>query len=178
MSGFTEDTVKVYLGTETAPKLQELGVLLVDTTYIKVRFLGGEKGEYKFRGWESNTGYFLGDAEFEIKAEITSISPNMGSWMGGSILTLSGFGFSSEVSEEYIYFGDTNCVIHSTNDTQVVCHTLPPIYKNIEGDVPAEDLSEIGVCVVYNIYIYYIYNIYIQYIYSIYIYNIYIGSDT
>ena len=147
MSGFTEDTVKVYLGTETTPKIQELGVLEIDsdTGSTKVRFQGGEIGTYKITAREESTGNFLGNAEFTIKAEITSITPERGSWMGGGTLTLTGHGFSPDIHEEYIYFGDTPCIIQETEETQIICQILPPIYTNIEQEVPAEDVSTIGV---------------------------------
>ena len=62
-------------------------------------------------------------------ADITNISPRYGSLEGGTLITISGRGFSREGKQgtTVVYVGNTICkqVEYYTTDTQIVCRTQP-----------------------------------------------------
>ena len=56
-------------------------------------------------------------------AEISSVSPQQGSVAGGTLLTVSGRGFSSNRSQISVTIGGTVCAVSSTSYSQIMCTT-------------------------------------------------------
>ncbi|XP_043545299.1 PKHD1 like 1, tandem duplicate 1 [Chiloscyllium plagiosum] len=54
---------------------------------------------------------------------ITTINPRRGGTGGGTKLTITGSGFSSDISENNVIIAETPCEIQSVNETNIVCVT-------------------------------------------------------
>ncbi|XP_061682368.1 PKHD1 like 1, tandem duplicate 1 [Syngnathoides biaculeatus] len=61
------------------------------------------------------------NATIEYVLEVHSISPTRGSLMGGTQLTISGNGFSQNISDNKVYFGDSECEVRVASDTELRC---------------------------------------------------------
>jgi hypothetical protein len=74
---------------------------------------------------------------FSYSFTITSITPNTGSYNGGTLLTITGSNFSPATGDTLVYVGSTLnwfCAIESINSTVIQCRT-PPISKDYQpGD--------------------------------------------
>ena len=131
---------------------EELGVKEIsndasESGSVVARFVGGEQGEYGVEMWVNGIGV-LGDSGtppvFSIHSSISSVSPAWGSMAGGTEVTVTGSGFSEQVGDMYIYFGESECVIRESTTTQIVCTThsaLPPGTPAL----PSSDMPTIGV---------------------------------
>ena len=58
-------------------------------------------------------------------AELTTVSPSDGSVAGGTLLTLSGRGFSSEISKVSVSIGGSVCTVLTSSYSTVTCTTSP-----------------------------------------------------
>ena len=63
------------------------------------------------------------NASFTLRPSIRSISPQTGSLMGGSILTIKGNGFSSDPNQSVVQIAGAPCKILSASYNQVQCQT-------------------------------------------------------
>lgn len=61
--------------------------------------------------------------QFKYILEVTDISPGHGSIIGGSVLTLSGRGFSDNASAIAVTVGDVPCRVLSSRSTTIMCKT-------------------------------------------------------
>ena len=59
------------------------------------------------------------------EGEVTSITPATGSTEGGTILTISGYGFSSQMSNNVVLIGNLSCQIIYSNYSTIQCITPP-----------------------------------------------------
>ena len=55
------------------------------------------------------------------KFEITNVYPRQGSLEGGTMITITGNGFSTNASLNVVMFGDTNCKVQTSTARQLVC---------------------------------------------------------
>eukprot|EP00760_Papus_ankaliazontas_P035240 PhM_4_TR769/c0_g1_i1/m.39650 len=60
-----------------------------------------------------------------ISPTVSSIHPSNGTAAGGTVVTLSGFGFGNTASDVQVAFDGKKCEILSAQDGQVVCRTSP-----------------------------------------------------
>ena len=74
---------------------------------------------------------------------ITSISPNMGSIVGGTIVTVVGHGFLSTPTDMTVYIGGRICDVIDTSDTRYIpnIHALTETFQCITR--PVEDLESL-----------------------------------
>ena len=61
--------------------------------------------------------------QFKYVLEVTGISPRHGSIFGGTIVNVSGRGFSDNTSAVLVNIGDVPCKILSSGSTRIVCKT-------------------------------------------------------
>ncbi|XP_019729703.1 PKHD1 like 1, tandem duplicate 1 [Hippocampus comes] len=61
------------------------------------------------------------DASIEYVLEVHGISPTTGSLMGGTQLTISGSGFSQNVSDNKVYFGESECEVQVASENELRC---------------------------------------------------------
>jgi hypothetical protein len=57
----------------------------------------------------------------DIKFRITNVYPLQGSVMGGTRLTITGEGFSTNTTGTSVRVGQNECVIESATATQIIC---------------------------------------------------------
>ena len=55
--------------------------------------------------------------------QVFGVFPNIGSVLGGSLLIISGVGFSNYTDDTEVYIDDLPCELMSTNSTQITCKT-------------------------------------------------------
>jgi hypothetical protein len=79
-----------------------------------------------------------GADQFQYLFSITSVTPNTGSYNGGTLLTITGTNFSPATADTLVYIGDTLnwfCNIETITATQITCRT-PAIHKDYKvGEV-------------------------------------------
>ncbi|XP_057684607.1 fibrocystin-L-like [Corythoichthys intestinalis] len=61
------------------------------------------------------------NSTIEYVLEVHSISPTVGSLMGGTELTISGSGFSRNVSDNKVYLGDSECEVQVASEHELQC---------------------------------------------------------
>ena len=137
--GCTSENTKVFLEEDI---LQILPIKEIGGGEIKVVFGGYKAGTYhivvKSFGYE---GYWKGRMELTVDSSIASITPNIGSWMGGTKVVIAGQGFYTDYSRSsvYVYMGNTKCKIHSATTTQIECVTESSLMKDA-STLPENDV--------------------------------------
>lgn len=76
--------------------------------------------QYLYDATLSGTPY-----NFYLLPAVSSISPAMGSVAGGTVLTITGTGFSNNVSRNVVYAGGQPCTVISADFTSLQCVTSP-----------------------------------------------------
>ncbi|XP_006825958.1 fibrocystin-L-like [Saccoglossus kowalevskii] len=80
-------------------------------------------GVYDVRLYVDNVGY--ADSSFETtityQLSVTAINPGYGSIKGGTLVTISGEGFSNVNSENVVIFGNIECLVISSNSNEIQC---------------------------------------------------------
>jgi hypothetical protein len=103
--------------------------------YIKVKFGGSESGLYdvfvraKSYGRFDSTGVTL-----RTIGVVTSFSPNQGSLFGGTLITVTGYNFSTDIQDNPIRIGYTDCLVESSTNTQIICRTTPRVQETVGTD--------------------------------------------
>ena len=59
--------------------------------------------------------------KIEYVCEVTNVSPEYGSQLGGTMVTIQGDGFSTKCKDNEVTFGSTICNIASCSNSQIVC---------------------------------------------------------
>ena len=59
--------------------------------------------------------------DVELLARISAVSPQLGSTAGGSLLTISGYGFGTSAEEVDVHVGDLSCRVTAVQNTQIQC---------------------------------------------------------
>jgi len=65
---------------------------------------------------------------------VTSIEPNTGSMAGGTLVTITGGGFSMDESKNEVTIGNYPCKILSSTIEQIICSTAPEGFVNTTTD--------------------------------------------
>ncbi|XP_061110160.1 fibrocystin-L-like isoform X2 [Conger conger] len=86
-------------------------------------------GLYNVHVQAGNWGYATTNngmnATIKYVLEVTDIYPKWGSLYGGAMITITGSGFSSNISDNTVSIGGTLCVVTSASDHQLECTTQP-----------------------------------------------------
>ena len=61
--------------------------------------------------------------QFKYVLEVSDISPRYGSVFGGTVVTLTGCGFSDNASAVVVNIGDVPCEVLSSRSTEIMCKT-------------------------------------------------------
>ena len=69
---------------------------------------------------------FSAISDITYSLEVTAISPEYGSLLGGTELTITGEGFSNDPDVNSVKLGGVVCDIMSCSDTEIVCTTGKP----------------------------------------------------
>lgn len=111
----------------------------MNNTYIKVGLSGGLPGVYTVEvSFSHSVGNSVpvinGSNIFEYKLQVVSVYPKVGSFFGGTLITITGVNFSPAQGETHVYVGPALnwfcSIISITNDT-IKCRT-PMINSNYE----------------------------------------------
>ncbi|KAI5941136.1 Fibrocystin [Manis javanica] len=79
------------------------------------------------------------DLHIQYITEVFNIEPCCGSLLGGTVLSISGMGFSRDPALAWVLVGNRSCDIVNSTDTDILCET-PPAPPRPDGDrlaVPA-----------------------------------------
>lgn len=87
---------------------------------IRVKFGGAESGKYKLVVSTEADGA-LSELDFEVVADVTSISPISGSASGGTLMTITGRNFSTDPIDNPVKFGAAKCLVESSTKTEIKC---------------------------------------------------------
>lgn len=69
-------------------------------------------------------GADVGDTtNFVLKPSVTDVSPSSGSQAGGTLLTITGDGFSNVISDNVVHIGSTLCDVLTSSFDTIVCRT-------------------------------------------------------
>ena len=102
-----------------------LNVTLVDSGTITCIISPMEANDYNIRVFVREYGYaeFVNDTIITSPLMIRSVSPDRGSKRGGTLVTISGFGFSTKSTGNYVSLNNKKCVIVTSNYTTIQCVT-------------------------------------------------------
>jgi IPT/TIG domain len=133
--GLDQTQIGVFLSNSSG-KVYKLKVISINDSIIVAGLPGGYPGTFTVQITKPDTSgdsipATVGADEFQYLFSITSISPNTGSYNGGTLITITGNNFSPAYSDTLVYIGDTLnwfCNIETITKTQITCRT-PDISK-------------------------------------------------
>ena len=139
--GNNSAAISVYLANATA-KVYTLKVLQSNDTYIKAGLSGGLFGNFTVvvnvptigDSINSNATSHL----FNYSFTVSSVTPNNGSYNGGTLITIKGTNFVSDPQQTLAYVGwalNWFCNIETINSTVITCRT-PPINPTYNVSTP------------------------------------------
>ena len=67
---------------------------------------------------------------------VTDFQPRSGSVNGGTLITITGYNFSTDILDNPVRMGYTDCIVESSSNTEIKCRTLP----RMEGVPGTEDI--------------------------------------
>ena len=86
-------------------------------------------------------GFSSTDFDIEYVLSLTNVSPNKGSYAGGSILTITGEGFGTVDSDVEVKVGNKNCEVLTVTDTTITCKQ-PSITRTVKVDNGGQHASK------------------------------------
>ena len=93
-------------------------------TYIKCRTLEINPGRHPVQVFVPGAGVSIDSTYVVIDLTVTSISPNRGSLLGGTKLTIHGSGFSTKNSSDLaVSIGDRSCHVTDSTNNRITCVT-------------------------------------------------------
>jgi len=102
-----------------------LNVMGVDefTKTLTVQFPGAASGIYAFkvRGLGGSLSCPPSTIRIETVMMLTDFTPKYGSTKGGTLLTLTGYHFGNEITDNPVKVGDNDCFVETTSDTEITC---------------------------------------------------------
>ena len=106
-----------------------------ETASISCTFNPIEAGSYTVRVVTPvGEAMFSNSPVVESEARVTSLTPSTGSAEGGNTITISGYGFSSQISNNNVLIGNKPCQIMYSNYTTIRC-VVPPGSMNTNATV-------------------------------------------
>lgn len=137
--GSDQSLIKVWLSNNTHPRVYEMKVLeLKSTTEMVVGISGGLPETYSLHltvnDEQATIGPDVGGIpanQFKYELDVLTVSPNEGSYYGGTLLTITGINFAPTLQENMVFIGnEVNwfCRIVTLSETQITCRT-PPMHE-------------------------------------------------
>jgi hypothetical protein len=123
--GTNKNDYESYLDNEATPfvPLYTLNIYNISDSMINCSLGGGKVGSYRFRLLKINFGSVKiepsNNGIFQYKFDLASITPSIGSMMGGTELTLTGVNISPKNSQNQVYIGVENilCDVKEASNT-------------------------------------------------------------
>jgi hypothetical protein len=96
--------------------------------YIKAKFGGSESDIYNLRVRARSYGNFdTTGITLTTIGKVTNYNPKSGSVHGGTLITIDGYHFSTDIQDNPIRIGYTDCLVESSTPTQIKCRTEPRV---------------------------------------------------
>ena len=99
---------------------------------VTVKFNGAPPAQYELWVTANSPSAYgrLNTSSITLRTSstVTAVSPNSGSVLGGTLLTITGTNFSEEITEQVVKVGDNYCDILSATVSQLVCRIRPTGY--------------------------------------------------
>lgn len=103
-----------------------------NNSYIKAGFSGGIFGNFtvvvNVPSLGDSINITAGSNLFNYSFSVSSVTPNNGSNFGGTLITIRGTNFISDLQQTHVYIGSTSngfCNIETINSTLITCRTPP-----------------------------------------------------
>lgn len=89
---------------------------------VDIKFPGAESGSYHVQLSSTQVGRIYQDPlALEVIGKITSFSPQSGSALGGTLVTIDGVNFSDNPLDNPVKVGDNYCLVETTSASQITC---------------------------------------------------------
>jgi hypothetical protein len=136
----TKSDLSASLVLSTDPsKVRQLNIIEIDDVNKKLilRYGGAPSGLYILKLTSQLYGNFdASSLTFQAIGKVTDFQPRSGSLNGGTLITITGYNFSTDIMNNNVRIGYTDCLVESSSNNEVKCRTLP----RMEGEVGADDL--------------------------------------
>ena len=137
VNGFTGTLVKSdftcrFVSTTNSSYIRPLNIIAVGNDvgnkYLQVKFGGALSGTFKLLVNSYLNGKFdASTLTFEAIGIVTDYQPRKGSLYGGTIITITGYDFSTDITDNPVKIGNTECTVISSSINQIKCKTLPRV---------------------------------------------------
>ena len=143
-----------FMDTTTLFPAYTLDIIDSTATKITCRLKGGKIGTYTMRISKNgigSSGVISANVNvFKYELNVSSISPNVGSKAGGTILTITGVNFSPIKNQNQVFIGAHNipCIVTEATKTQLKCLTgpSPPTYSGQNTVIVAQRIVNEAIC--------------------------------
>jgi hypothetical protein len=127
----TDSFTVFMIPTDTTLKTRQLNVVNVDSanSEITVKYGGAQSNVYTLQVVSADHGAFVtSGVTLEAKIEVLDFNPKSGSYIGGSLVTITGGHFSDIATDNPVKFGYTwvggvnhYCYVQETSDSEIKC---------------------------------------------------------
>ena len=104
----------------------KMNVISILNDTIEVKYEGADMANYDLIVQLNQSTFSKLENIFNVSFSIDSITPNVGSINGGTLITLTGKNFLSSQINQIIYIGKTPCIYLNSNNSNIVCTTALP----------------------------------------------------
>ena len=122
-SGFEVSKTFVHIGPNPCNVTSLYSTLIKCTTPANAPGIYDVKVDVNSKGYAVDSRSLSKLPHFKYVLEITGISPRYGSIFGGTIVTVTGRGFSDNNAANVVDVGDIPCKVLSSRTTEIVCKT-------------------------------------------------------
>ena len=89
---------------------------------VTVKFNGADSGTYNIALVGKDIGRIDQSAlELTVEGRVSGVTPLTGSYLGGTLITITGVNFSNDKYDNPVKAGDYWCDVQTTNPTQITC---------------------------------------------------------
>ena len=126
---------QAYLISKDDPNITKpLFVMKVDdaTKTLKIKFPGADSGNYNIQLIGKDVGRI--DKEplaLKVCGEVTGISPLTGSYLGGTLVTITGVNFSNDPLDNPVKVGPFWCLVQTTSVDRITCRVSETVDNEV-----------------------------------------------
>jgi len=92
--------------------------------YLKIKFGGSTSGNYSVFVRSLTYGNFdASSLNLELIGTVIDFNPKQGSIYGGTLVTITGYWFSSDPTNNPVRIGYHDCLVEETSESQIKCRT-------------------------------------------------------
>ena len=121
-----DDATKDFIWVPRAVQSRKLFIKSVDPVQktITLKFRGAKAGEHVISIYsieQESKITLLDELTIVAGAKVTGITPNSGSLLGGTQVTITGENFSDNIQDNPVIIGDAECIVSSSSATEIQC---------------------------------------------------------